>query len=76
MACKQEGAEDNGTSEATSTTAPHTVPTTPDSTTTETTLEEILNRHFADVPPVDWDSLPADLIDRLDYYACASMLDE
>ena len=32
------------------------------------TLEEILEHHFGDVPQEEWDKLPDDLIDRLDYY--------
>lgn len=32
------------------------------------TLEEILQEHFKDVPDEEWDKLPDDLIDRLDYY--------
>jgi hypothetical protein len=31
-------------------------------------LEEILLESFGDVPPGEWDNLPHDLIDRLDYY--------
>lgn len=32
------------------------------------TLEEILTEHFEQVPEEDWDQLPDDLIDRLDFY--------
>ena len=32
------------------------------------TLEEILTEHFEQVPEEEWDRLPDDLIDRLDFY--------
>ena len=32
------------------------------------TLEGILHEHFKDVPDEEWDKLPDDLIERLDYY--------
>ena len=32
------------------------------------TLEEILHEHFRNVPDEEWDKLPDDLIERLDYY--------
>ena len=31
-------------------------------------LEEILDENFKDVPQEEWDQLPHDLVDRLDYY--------
>ena len=34
----------------------------------ERTLEEIIEDSFKDVPQEEWDKLPHDLTDRLDYY--------